>query len=246
MSDEGNPTPTANPGNGKPAEMDTQAARQHMLDKGYQLFSSEEMHSFKEREAKPYLIRAEKAEADLAAIRAEYEKLSAWKSELDNKGKSESELMAQRQREWEKSDREKEDRLTAAQKQREDLENQLKRERVQNKLSRLLVNSTNPEMAMMWAEKHIGPMLSTNEQNQLVWTDVRGVQHVGVAAENMATEWWNEDAQKSLRLGNAAGPPTAGAPSPAPSSQPKPPERNPAETQAEYYIRLEDWQRTRR
>lgn len=191
-------------------------ARRLLIDSGHHVLDSRAFFGLKEDAAKPYKAAALAAQEKLDALQAEHDRLAEFKRSIDDKGKSESELIAQRQAAWEQSNREKDEAIARAASEKDALEAQLRRERVQNKLSRLMTGSTNPDAAMMWAEKQIGAYLSTNDDGDLVWTDQTGIPHVGAAAKKMVSEWWGLDEQKFLRVGHEPGPPTSGAASAAP------------------------------
>lgn len=242
MADEAQPQE----GNGTPAPAEdtvaaTAAARELLISQGHQVLDSSAFHGIKtEARAK---AEAEKAQlqAEHDSLQAEHLKLAEWKAKHDNQGKSDAELHNEQRRAWLDADKAKDAQLAEAQKAAEALQRSLEKERVQNRIRGLMPDANNGEMALMWAEKHVGKFLSTDESGDLVWTDPTGVPHIGVAAEKNFTDWWALDSQKYLRSGHVPGPVTAGAPS-APSPQaPGPYQRNPALSQIENYAAAEEW-----
>ena len=232
--------------NGAPAPADDKvaaltAARELLIAEGHQVLDSSAFHGIKTKAAADAEARASEIATKYESLQAEHTKLSEWKAKLDNEGKSENELHASERRAWMDQDKERIALLEVANKETTDLQKSLERERVQNRIAGLMSNTTNPEAALMWADKYIGKLLSTNDTGQLVWTDPTGIPHVGPAAVKLVTEWWASDAQKFLHAGNAPGPPTGGAPS-APSPQtPEAFKRDPAKSAMENYVAAEEW-----
>ena len=228
---------------GAPAGADAEAldaARALLLANGQHVLGSEEFHGVKQKAAEKAKREASDLAAQLEAERAEKAELARYKAEVENKGKSEMELLQERQRAWEQSDAEKQAAIDAATKERDDLSEQLQRERVENRVRSLLAGATNADAAMLWAREKIGSMLSVNEAGDLVWTDPRGVPHEGQAAANLVTEWWAD--QKFLQSSKPSGPPTTGAPAAPSQTAPQKPERQPFEELRDYLIRVEKWQ----
>jgi len=186
---------------------------------GHQVLDSSAFHGVKTAAAAEGEAKYAKAQAALDKVMAENKALADYKAGIENQGKTEAELLAQRQIAWEQSDAEKNTAAKELQKTNDGLKAQLQRERVENRIRSLMVNSTNDDAALMWAQKHIGERLSTDEEGQLVWTEPTGTPHIGVAATKLVSEWWAQDSQKFLHNGNVPGPPTSGAPSPAPQAQ---------------------------
>jgi hypothetical protein len=211
-------------GNGTPATPtpeDTaaavQAARDLLVAQGHQVLDSSQFHGIKTEASRAAEAKAAEAQARLDALEAEHQKLAEFKRRIEDKDKSDAQLHAEQRRAWQEEDRKKLEAIETAKSQAEELQKQLERERIQNRIVGLMHNATNAEAALMWADKHVGARLSIDERGELVWTESTGTPHVGVAAKNQFESWWNQDSQKFLRAGNPPGPPTAGAPSsPAP------------------------------
>lgn len=241
-------TTTPQEGNGQAnPKVDTQAAlaaaRELLISEGHQVLDSSAFHGIK-TEAR---AKAEAEKAELAArfdsLQAEHAKLAEWKAKQDNQGKSDAELHNEQRRAWLEADKAKDAQLAEAQKTADALQRSLEKERVQNRIRGLMPDANNGEMALMWAEKHVGKFLSTDESGELVWTDPTGVPHIGVAAEKNFSDWYYSDAQKHLRSGNVPGPVTAGAPSAPTQTQQTSYVRNPALSQLENYAAAEEWDR---
>jgi len=245
-TDAGSPATPEGDGNGAPARIDRTAeiaaARQAALDAGFQVLDPAEMHGVKEKAAEKAIKEAADLAAQLEAERAEKAELARWKAEQDNKGKSEMELLQERQRAWEADAAEKQSAIDAAQAEKQALSEQLEAERIQNQIRGRLKGVTPgaEEAAMDWMMKKVGPMLSTNDDRALVWTDPRGVPHEGAAALNLVDEVWAE--QKFFHTSPPPGPPTAGAPAAPTQPTSKKPDKLPGETRIDYLMRLEQWQ----
>jgi hypothetical protein len=192
-------------------------ARDLLISAGHQVLDSSQFHGIKKSAAEKAERQAAELAAQLEAERAEKAELAAYKAEIENKGKSELDLLTERQRAWEQANAEKESIIENERQRVAVLEKNLQRERVQNHIRGLLSNSVNSDAALMWAEKHIGSMLTTDDDGQLVWTDPTGIPHVGPAASNLVSEWWQ--AQKFLHASAVPGPQTNGSPTVTP---PKP------------------------
>jgi hypothetical protein len=234
----GTPTPESAPA---PTATDPAAIRASALAAGFEVFDPSEMHGFKTKVAEKAEKKLAEAQAQLAAIQAENEKFAAQKKEQDSAGQSDSEKHRAERNEWRTRDEAAAKALKDEQKATADLKAQLNRERVQNRISALMPDAGNLEMAQMWADKHVGERLSTDESGQLVWTDPAGIPYYGVNAANQFNEWWQADDQKFLRTGNPPGPPTSGATS-APAPQPEQPfKRDPAKSAMENYLAAEAW-----
>jgi hypothetical protein len=205
---EGNGTPTPEEHAAKIAEAKAFLTSDEV---GLNVLGSEAFHGLKTDAAKPHIEANAALQKQYDSQAAELAKLTEWKTKLDNEGKSESELMAQRQIAWEKTNTKNQAALKVAEKERDTARAQLAQERVENRLVGLLTGSNDAEMSLLWARKEIGEFLSTDESGQLVWTQPDGIKIEGKAAGLKVSEWWAMDRQKYLQSGNVPGPPTAGS-----------------------------------
>ena len=221
------------------------AARELLISEGHQVLDSSAFHSIKTSAAAQAEAKYAEAQAKLDSTQAEMQRLAEYKAKIENKDKSDAELHAEQRRAWQAADEERKVAIEAANKSLADAHAALAKKRVSNRIAALMPGSTNPEAAQMWAEKHIGKMLSTDDSGQLVWTDPTGTPHIGIAAEKNVSDWWSMDGQKFLRSGHAPGPVTAGAPSAPTPQEPQRPTRDPALSAMENYIRAEEWDKTR-
>jgi hypothetical protein len=204
------------------------------------------MHGLKAAERAKAEAEAAQVAAKLASLQAEHAKLAEWKQKQDNEGKSEAELHREQFRVWQETDKSKDAEIKAATKANEALQKQLELERVQNKISMLMPDANNPEMALMWAKEKVGARLSTNEAGELVWTEPSGVPHEGIAAAQKFDEWYQLDAQKHLRSGHVPGPPTSGAASAPTPTEPGPYKRDPNLSAMQNYVAAEEWDKKRK
>jgi len=193
-------------------ELNVESARELLLKAGLHVVEPEKFHEIKTNAAKPEKDRANALEQQLAKMKTEYEALAKYKQDQENAGKSEAEILKQRQAAWEKENAQNQTALEEHQKTIEVLKSQLNQERVENRIKAILSDSTNTDAALMWAQKHVGNRLSIDDENNLVWTTPTGVPHIGVAAVNLLKEWWESPAQGFLRKSSPAGPDTKGAP----------------------------------
>jgi len=246
--------PVPSPSNGEPPAptpvADDHAAKIREAEallkaEGHQVLNSAAFHGVKTKAAADAEARLAEAQKRLDKALADNAALNEYKTGIENQGKSEAELLSARQLAWEKSDAEKTTAIREANKATEALQAKLDQERVENRIRSLMGNSTNPDAALMWAQKHIGERLSTDESGQLVWTTETGVPHIGIAAEKLVNEWWSSDGQKFLHAGNVPGPPTSGAPSPAPQTKAVF-EPDPTKTTVENMLAAEEFDRARR
>lgn len=219
-----------------------EAARTLLLSQGHQVLDSSAFHGIKTQAAEKAESKYAEAVANLEAVRAENQQLADYKAKIENKGKSDSELHAEQRAAWKAQDEARQQEVDTASSALETAKAALATERVQNRIATLMPNSTNTEAAQMWASKHIGKMLSTDEAGQLVWTDPTGTPHIGVAAEKLVSDWWADDSQKFLRAGNVPGPPTGGAAA-APAAKPDRYVNNPSLTFDENLRAADAWQK---
>lgn len=187
------------------------AARELLMAEGHQVLDSSAFHGIKTKAAAAAEAQLSELAAKHESLQSEHAKLADWKTKLDNEDKSENELHASERRAWMEADKGRIAELDVANKAAAELQKSLERERVQNHLVTLVSSATNTEAALMWADRHIGKMLSTDETRNLVWTDLTGVPHVGPAAAKLVSDWWHSDEQKFLRASNEPGPATTGA-----------------------------------
>lgn len=212
-------TPETTPATAEDTAASVAAARDLLIAQGHQVLDSSAFHSIKTTAAAKAEAKLVEAQANLDAAKAENASLAEYKAGIENKGKSENELHTEQRRAWQAKDVESATALSAANEQLAQAQASLARERVQNRTAVLMPGATNPEAAQMWADRHIGKMLSTDDAGQLVWTDPTGTPHIGIAAEKLVSEWWSQEGQKFLHAANVPGPSTAGAASaPAPKS----------------------------
>jgi hypothetical protein len=216
---EGNGTPAPD-GDATAAHVAAVAAAEALLKgEGHEVLNSADFHTLKTAEREKAEAQRDEALAKLEVEQSERIKLADYKARIENEGKSESELHALQRTEWKLRDDEAAKALTASENRSKELHERLANERVQNRIISLMPNTTNTEASLMWAQKHIGEKLSTDDSGQLVWTDKAGTPHVGINASNKFTAWWGEDGQKFLHAGNVPGPVTGGAPAaPTPKS----------------------------
>jgi hypothetical protein len=232
-------------GNGAPTPeaptTDVADVRKAAIAAGLQVFDSSEMHGLKSGERAKAEAEAAQMSVTLKSLQAEHAKLTEWKSQQDNQGKSEAELHREQFRAWQENDKAKDADIKAASKANEGLQKQLELERVQNRISILMPDANSPEMALMWAKDKVGKLLSTNDAGDLVWTEPSGIPHEGIAAAQKFQEWYALDGQKHLRSSNAPGPVTSGAPSAPSAAAPQRPTVSPGRSSMDNYLAGEDW-----
>ena len=148
--------------------------------------------------------------AELDALRQEHAGLVEFKTKVENKDKSETQIWQDRQKQWQKADEAAKSQLSEAQKALEAKDAELSEYRMKVELNRLIGDDAiNREMALMWAKAKL-PGLSVNKEGVLVFVEPTGVEHEGRAAEKVFSDWWAQ--QTDLRRPNTAGPATRGAP----------------------------------
>jgi hypothetical protein len=193
-----------------------EAARKTLLDEGFQILDSSAFHGIKAKAAKTAEAERDKAVAEFETLRAEHEAAQARLAKIDNEGKSEAELFAQRQQAWQAQDEAKNERIT-------ELETQIKQQAEaranaarDQKLGSLLVGATNPDLALLWARQNLKG-LTINEDGDLIYTESTGVPHVGLAAEKIVQDWWAK--QADLRTSPPPGPAITGSAESPPAPQ---------------------------
>jgi len=198
-----------------------EAARKVLIDAGAQVFTPQDMHGFKAKLTSPLEARLADREAELAAIKAEREALAHEKAERDNAGKSRAELIEAQLKAAQDAIKAKEAEIAAERTERAAVTEKYRAERRDARIQAILADPTTPtptdtEAALLKAKANLSA-LSLTEDGELKWTEPTGVEHTGQAAELIVKEWWSK--QTGLHSAAPAGPPTKGAPHPAP---PKP------------------------
>jgi hypothetical protein len=204
------PTPTATPPPVTPEQ-----AREILIKSGFQVLTKEQLEDRIRRAEKP----AAAVRTELETARADAAAAQARLREIENAGKSASDLAEERRAEAIR-------RLEAAQAE-------LKTERDRTaaaeqarlgtlldlRLGTLLAGAVDPEDALILAKTRVKG-LSMSPDGTLIHTDGAGIERRGAEAEAVVKAWWAE--KKSQHAAPPAGPATRGVTAPAPPpAQPK-------------------------
>lgn len=204
---EGNQNPTA-------PEITPEAARELLVKAGYNVLTKEQLAERIARAEKPVTA----VRTELEAARAEAAAAQARLRELENAGKSQSDLAAEQRAEAlrrldaaEKAIEAERQRATQAERSKLDLLLDLR-------LGSMLSGAVDPEAALILAKARVKG-LSIAPDGTLIHTDAAGIERKGSDAEAVVKSWWGE--AKFLHSAPAPGPATGGSAPAPPAERPK-------------------------
>lgn len=199
-------------GNADDLQAQIEQAAELLKGQGLHVLDDTSFGKVKEKATKPVESQLSAIKADYEALVAKHDELAAFRAEIENKGKSEEELAAQRQAAWEAKDAERKAEIERLRLER-DTERQTRQQRELDRgIQRLLKDAKNPDLSLMWVKSQIKG-LSVNDEGQLVYTEATGIDHVGDAAAAFVSRYWDENCA-DLRSSKPAGPPTSGSRTP--------------------------------
>lgn len=193
------------------SEMTLEQARRLVLDAGYNVMDSKALENRLAKERK----KIESQFEDYPTLKEQYEDAQKRLKAIKDKDKSESQLLRERQQEWERINEENAQKLKDAE-GRATAQLEANRAILRDvKLGQLLSNSADHELAHLAALKEF-PSLTTDDEGNLVYTDKAGVEHVGDLAEERINSWWSR--KTILHSAPHPGPPTRGGAKPGQSN----------------------------
>lgn len=207
---QGAPTPDPIP----TPELTPEAARDLLVKAGYNVLTKDQLAERIARAERP--VAAVRTELETA--RAEAAQAQARLRELENVGKSQSDLAAEQRAEAlrrldeaQKSIEAERARATQAERSKLDLLLDLR-------LGSMLSGAVDPEAALILAKARVKG-LSMAPDGSLIHTDAAGIERKGADAEAVVKSWWSE--AKFLHSAPAPGPATGGSNPAPPSEKPK-------------------------
>ncbi len=203
-----------NDGNGQSTESPSAdalaAARDLLIASGHAVVPEKKFGARLSKEREPLEAELKTLKDSAAASKTELAELREFKAKREAEGKSELELLTDRQAAWEAKDAKTEKKLQDALDQLAASEGRASRVELREQMRRLMSDPPpiNDEIAILWAEKSFKGL--SLKDGTLVYTEATGAEHTGADAENRFSEWWQ--AQSSLHPAGTPGPSTNGSP----------------------------------
>jgi len=193
-----------------PSAEDIAAARQLLMDNDHAVVPNAQFGARLSKEREPLETQLAELQAKREAEAAELKELRTAQAAREAEGKSELELLTERQQAWEAENAKSAAKLEEAQAQIAAAERRASRVELREQMRRLMSDPSpiNDDIAILWAEKSFKGMAIRD--GELVYTEATGIEHTGADAEGRFADWWKT--QTSLHPAGTPGPPTNGAP----------------------------------
>jgi len=218
MTKTADPQPQGNPSDPAPPaptpEISADAARDLLIRSGYQVLTKEQLEERIRRAERP--VAAVRTELETA--RAEAAQAQARLRELENVGKSQSDLAAEQRAEALRRLDEAQKAALAADARASQAEKSKLEMLLDLRLGSMLSGAVDPDAALLLAKARVKG-LSIAPDGTLIHTDAAGIERKGADAEAVVRAWWGD--AKFLHSAPAPGPATGGSTPAPPSEKPK-------------------------